>query len=147
MSDDIRDMFTYNSSTHAHYQAITGSAASASYLDNGVNGKKMFSGKKPVYLVVRVGTTFAKLTSLGIALETDTVTAFNSTLKQVLNMTIAKASLVAGACVVCQILPNQNWQRYMRLYFTNNGTTEDAGTVYAYLTDQPENIDAQIDVA
>lgn len=147
MSDDIRDMFTYNSSTYAHYQAITGNAASNSYIDLGVNAKKMFSGKKPVYLVVRVGTAFAKLTSLGIALESDTSSGFGAVLKQVLNMTIAKAGLTAGACVVCQILPNQNWQRYLRLYFTNNGTAEDAGTVYAYLTDQPENIDAQIDVA
>lgn len=148
---DVRDMFTYNSTTAAKYQSLTGGdAASTQYIDLGANGKHHFSGKAPVYLNVRIKdavTTGDGMTSIAFRIESDTVTTFNSTLKQVLEFNIVNATMAAGAAIISVIIPDQLWQRYIRLYFNNVGGTANAGSCWAWLSNEPLKIESQIDLA
>lgn len=146
---DVRDMFTYNSSTGAKYQAITGDAASTKTLDLGANGKHHFSGKAPVYLNIRVKDAFETLTSLEIALETDSASDFstNSTKKQIAIFNLALATLAAGKAVVSMIIPDQLMQRYLRLYFNVVGSNPGANSsLWAWLSNEPLKIEEQIDL-
>jgi len=151
MNMDLKQIFTYDDSTGYKYQAVTADAASqADPLDLGAEGKQMFSGKAPVYLniVTYAGfTTGDGMTSIEIALETDTSSAFATAKKQVALFNIVLADLaVAGKVLVSQILPRQAWQRYMRLYFNVIDGTGSAGSFIAWLSDMPLDQSSQIDL-
>jgi hypothetical protein len=145
---DINDMFTYDSSTAIKYQAITGDAASTKSIDLGANGKHHFSGKAPVYLNIRVNAAFNTLDSLEIAFESDSASDFttSSTKKQVVISNIARANLTAGKAIVSYIIPDQLWQRYVRLYFNVVGSNPSTGSLWAWLSNEPLNIEDQIDL-
>lgn len=139
--------FTESLGTEADfYQAITGDAASANLIDLDVANLNIAAGR-PLYLVVKVGSAFVTLTSLEIALETDTAVGFATAKKQVMINNVALASLTAGAVVVNQALPVQKYQRYMRVYFNVVGSNPGSGsTICAYLTDSPEEAMSQLDL-
>ena len=145
---DVRDMFTYNSTTGAKYQALTGDAASTQTIDLGKDSKHHFSGISPVYLNVQVKDAFNTLTSLEIALESDSASDFStsSTKKQVQIANIILAGLTAGRSIVSFIIPDQLWQQYVRLYFNVIGSNPSTGSVWAWLSNVPLVIDEQIDL-
>lgn len=146
---DTENTFTYNSTTGATYQTLTGGdAAGQKTIDLEAAGHH-FSGDAPVYLNVRIKdavTTADGLTSIAFRLESDTVNTFNSALKQVLEFNIAIATMTAGAAIISVILPDQAWQRHLRMYFNNIGGTANAGSCWAWLSNEPLKIESQIDL-
>lgn len=112
-------------------QKITATAASTNKVDQLAAGDAFAA----LWLVVDVKEAFTKLTSLGIAVETDDDAAFGS--KKVLaTVTPALADLTADANVVKMRLP-LGCKRYIRLNYTVTGSAPDAGSVKAFLTPMP----------
>ena len=112
-------------------QKITATAASTNKVDQLAAGDAFAA----LWLVVDVKEAFNKLTSLGIAVETDDDATFGS--KKVLaTVTAALADLTADANVVKMRLP-LGCKRYIRLNYTVTGTNPDAGSVKAFLTPMP----------
>jgi hypothetical protein len=143
---DLKTCFTYaySAGTSADFfQAITSDAASTNIIDLDTAGISI-AGARPPWVVVRVGTVFATLTSLEILLETDSDSAFGTTLKQVAKWELAAATMTAGALIVNQPIGNWDYQRYMRLKFNSVGSTG-TGSVVAYLQDGPETAVTDID--
>jgi hypothetical protein len=147
---DVRDTFTYNSTTGATYQTLTGGdAAGQQTIDLGATGKHHFSGDAPVYLNVRIKdavTTGDGLTSIAFRLGSDTSSGFATALKQILEFNIAIATMTAGAAIISVILPDQSWQQHLRMYFNNVGGTASAGSCWAWLSNVPLKIESQIDL-
>ena len=112
-------------------QKITATAASTNKVDQLAAGDAFAA----LWLVVDVKEAFDKLTSLGIAVETDDDATFGS--KKVLaTVTAALADLTADANVVKMRLP-LGCKRYIRLNYTVTGTAPTAGSVKAFLTPMP----------
>lgn len=146
----IENMFTYDYSagTYADYfQTVgdSGDEASTNIIDLGVAGIKIAGGKKSPWLIVRVGTAFATLTSLEILLETDSDSGFATNKKQILTWHFLAATMSVGAMLINQPLPNFDYQRYLRLYFNVVGSSASAGTLFAGISDGPEEAVTDID--
>ena len=84
-------------------QAVTGDAASTSYIDFGKADIKPTTGK--MWLVVKSVAAFNTLTSMEINIETDSDSGFATALKQILKTQFALAQLTAGALLVNIPLP------------------------------------------
>ena len=120
-------------------QAVTASAASTNLIDLGAPGTPPNSSVAlvrdialgvPVPITVRVTTTFATLTSLKVAIQTDGVVNFGSPVTVNETEAIAAASLVAGYEFTMNYIPKAN-ERYLRLYYTVAGDDATAGKVTA----------------
>lgn len=114
-------------------QAITADAASTNVIDLGpiASGIVRDIGKgKPIPLRVQVVETFNNLTSLGIALQVDSVENFASP-KTVWTTTILLADLVAGKVVIPEYVPRGTDERYMRLNYDVTGTAPTTGQITA----------------
>lgn len=109
-------------------QDITSSGASDNVLDTGVVNALLGDGS-PLVVRIKVMETFAKLTSLTISLQTGATSTPATDVATTL--AIPKASLVKGA--VFEIKVPKELLRYLRLYYTVAGTTEDAGYVTAWI--------------
>lgn len=110
-------------------QAITATAVSTNVVDLGQTVD--VAPGVPLKVRVQVDTAFDNLTSLNIAVQTDTVENFAS--ETVLySKDVVLADLVAGADIDLGILP-EGCQQYLRLDYTVTGTNPAAGAVSAFL--------------
>jgi hypothetical protein len=109
-------------------QAITASAASTEYIDVQNAGL----GIDGPWVVVRTTEAFATLTSLTVAVETDSATNFGT--KRILfsSGAIATANLTINKELVKFQLPH-DCRRYIRIYYTVAGTNASAGKVTAFV--------------
>lgn len=110
-------------------QAITGTAVSTNVIDLGQTVD--VAPGVPLKLRVQVDETFDNLTSLNIAVQTDTVEAFSSE-TILFSKDVLAAALVAGADFDLGILP-EGCQQYLRLDYTVTGTNPAAGKVSAWV--------------
>lgn len=118
--------------TFSNAQAVTATAVSTNVVDLGVD--RDIGVGEPVYFAVQVGTGFAGLTSLNVALQTS---ADNSTWTDLATSgAIPVASLTAGAQPVRMVVPSST-KRYLRVNYTVAGTGT-AGTVTASLLLGPD---------
>jgi len=108
---------------------ITASAASTNYIDNKVASK---GDAASLYLYVAITQDFDNLTSLDITLQQDDNSAFSSALT-VESHNVLLANAVAGKIVEFELVPG-DMERYIRLYFTVNGSAPSAGKVIAFMT-------------
>lgn len=113
-------------------QAVTASAASTDYIDLQKAGDAYGN---ELYLVCRVGTAFATLTSLTISIQTDDNTSFSSAKTLVASQAILLAALTANTQVFAVRMP-KGLERYARVYYTVGGSDATAGTIDAFFTDQ-----------
>jgi hypothetical protein len=109
---------------------LTTSAASTYYVDLGADGDAY---GEELYLVARVGTAFANATSMSISLQTDDVSTFNSDLTTLItSAAILEADLTENTIVFTCRVP-KGCRRYLRAYYTIDGT-HNAGTIDCFLT-------------
>ena len=108
-------------------QAITATAASTDIIDRGDTKDVGKAGDIP--LVIQVVENFNNLTSLAIAIQTDSDSGFG-TAKTLATVTVPLADLKAGYQLPVITLP-QKTQRYLRLNYTVAGTAPTTGKVTA----------------
>jgi hypothetical protein len=137
---DRLNCFTESSGTWA--QTVTADAASTNYIDLDAAGLNIAAGR-PIYLILKVGTVFATTVSIEVVLQTDSDSAFATTLKEISMWRFLLAQMTAGALLINEAIPVALYQRYLRLYF-NVFTNATTGTFIAYLSDAPES--AQTDL-
>lgn len=112
-------------------QAVTASAASTNVLDLG--GGNLHHG---LYLVVKTGTAFATCTSVTPSIQTSDDSTFSSPETVATLPTFAVASLTASKVLAKVCLPI-GLKKYVRMYYTVAGSNATAGTLDAFLTDNP----------
>lgn len=106
-------------------QAITATAASTDIIDRGDTKDVGKAGDIP--LLIQVVETFNNLTSLAVAIQTDSDSGFG-TAKTLATVTVPLADLKAGYQLPVITLP-QKTQRYLRLNYTVTGTAPTTGKV------------------
>lgn len=121
-------------------QAVTASAASTDYIDLGATGTPALNstalardiGKgNPVNIRIQCTESFATLTSLKVAVQTDDNSSFSSAAIALETEAIAQATLVAGYVFNIQWFPRRTNERYVRLYYTVAGSNATAGKIWA----------------
>lgn len=120
-------MILDNNLVFSDAQAITATAASTNVLD-----LSLVRDIGPGYelpLLIQVGEAFNNLTSLTIAVQTDTASDFSSAVT-LASQTIALAGLTVGARSAIQCMP-VGTKRYVRVYYTVTGTAPTTGKVTA----------------
>ena len=146
---DVRNCFTYaySAGTFADFaQALTADAASTNVIDFSANAKVTAGMTKPPWLVVRVVAAFVTLTSLEIALETDTDSGFATVLKEIMTWHFALGKMTAGALLINQPFGHWKIQRWIRLYFNVVGSNPGSGSsLIAYIADGPEPAEVAVD--
>lgn len=130
--------YTYSAGTDAdYYEAITSASVSANEINLDAAGIRIAGGKPP-WLIVKVGTVFATMVSLGIKLVTDSATMVldAATGIDVVVYRFALARMTAGALLINQPLPHFKYRKYLFLEWEpyTNGT----GSLLAYLSQGPE---------
>ena len=110
-------------------QAITATAVSTNVVDLGQTVD--VAPGVPLKVRAQVDATFNNLTSLNIAVQTDTVENFASE-TILFSKDVVLADLVAGADIDLGILP-EGCQQYLRLDYTVTGTNPTTGSVSAFL--------------
>lgn len=108
-------------------QAITATAASTDVIDRGDSKDVGKAGDVP--FLVQVVEAFNNLTSLTIAIQTDSDSAFG-TAATLASVTVPLAQLKAGYQLPIITLP-QGCKRYLRLNYTVTGTAPTTGKVTA----------------
>lgn len=108
-------------------QAITATAASTDVIDRGDSKDVGKAGDVPI--AVQVTEAFNNLTSLAIAIQTDSDSAFGSAVT-LATVTVALADLKAGYQLPIITLP-KGCKRYLRLNYTVTGTAPTTGKVTA----------------
>lgn len=111
----------------SNQQAITATAPSTDVIDTGSEKDVGKGGCVP--LVIQVTEDFNTLTSLAVAIQTDSDSAFGSP-KTLATVTIVLADLKAGYITPVITLP-QGCERYIRLNYTVAGTAPTTGKVTA----------------
>lgn len=109
-------------------QAITASAASTNVIDNKV-ARDIGKGED-IPLRIQVVEAFNNLTSLDVALQIDDNEAFSSA-TTVITTNVLLADLVAGKVIPPCEIPRGTKERYMRLYYTVNGSAPTTGKITA----------------
>jgi len=120
-------------------QSLVGSAASDQTIDLAKTTPRIGVGV-PIYLCVRVGAAFATCTSYAFALQGDTDSGGSpsgSWGTTYFTRTVLLADLTAGAWIFRIGLPYETVLRHLRVYYTEAGSTENAGTVDAWLDLKP----------
>lgn len=112
-------------------QAITATAASTNVIDMGAKREIAFGTPVPILAVVK--EAFNNLTSLKVAVETDTASTFSSAV-ELASTTVLAANLTKGALIPLTYMPAGN-KGYVRLKYTVTGTAPSTGKISAYLTD------------
>lgn len=137
--------------TFSNNQAITASAASTSSIDLGATGtpkpghttalsRDIGRGNK-VNIRVQVTEAFATLTSLKVAIQTDSDSAFGSAATVLETEAIAAASLVAGYVFNLEYIPRNTDERYLQLYYTVAGSDATAGKIWAAVVEASQDND------
>lgn len=130
--------YAYSAGTKAdYYEAITGAAVSTNSIDLDAAGVMIGASKAP-WLIVKVGTIFATMVSLGIKLITDSVEPVldAATAIDVCIWRFARARMTAGALLINQQLPPWEYRQWITMEWEpyTNGT----GSLIAYLAAGPE---------
>ncbi len=112
-------------------QAITATTVSENVLDLGVGREVAFGD--PIPLLAMVKEDFNNLTSLKVAVETDSTDEFNSPV-ELASSTVLLANLKRGKMIPISFMPAGN-KGFVRLKYTVNGTAPTTGKISAYLTD------------
>jgi len=110
-------------------QAITATAVSTNVIDLGQTVD--VAPGVPLKIRLQIDEAFDNLTSLNVAVQTDTVENFASE-TVLFSKDIVLADLVAGADFDLGILP-EGCQQYLRLDYTVTGTNPSAGSVSAFI--------------
>lgn len=125
-------------------QAITATANSANVIDTRSGGAGLpaledlgITGPD-VWLVVNVVQAFNTLTSLTIALVSDSATNLATSPVTHYTKTILLAALTANTQVICVQLPADSYKQYLGLTYTVTGSNPTQGTLYAFLTLDPQ---------
>ncbi len=131
--------YTYSAGTDAdYYEAITSADVSNHYIDLDAAGIRPVGGSQPPWLVVKVGTVFATMVSLGIKLVSDSVIPVldAGTGIDVVIYRFARARMTAGALLINQPLPVFKYRQFLTLEWEpyTNGT----GSLLAYISQGPE---------
>lgn len=110
-------------------QALSGASGvpSSDALDLG--GTQYFPQVFPVYAVVQIEASGGTSPTLQVTVQTDDTAAFSSPVS-------CSGPALAQASNRMQVLPVANLKRYVRLVYTQGGTSPTA-TVSAWLTDKP----------
>lgn len=111
----------------SNQQAITATAASTDVIDRGDTRDIGRAGDIP--LLVQVTETFNNLTSLAIAIQTDSDSGFGTAVT-LATVTVLLADLKAGYQLPIITLP-KGVKRYLRLNYTVTGTAPTTGKVTA----------------
>lgn len=130
--------YTYSAGTDADlYEAITAASLSANYINLDAAGIRIAGGKPP-WLIVKVGTIFATMVSLGIKIVSDSVIPVldAATGIDVVIHRFAVGVMTAGALLINEPLPHFKYRKFLSLEWEpyTNGT----GTLLAYLQQGPE---------
>lgn len=115
-------------------QAITETAASTNVIDLGVGREVAFGDPIPLLAIVK--EDFDNLTSLKVAVETDSAESFANAV-ELASSTVLLANLKKGKMIPLSFMPAGN-KGYVRLKYTVTGTAPTAGKISAYLTDAVE---------
>lgn len=144
---DINNHFTYaySAGTEIDFsQDVSADAVSTNVLDLRKADILQAGGKRPTYIVIKVGTTGWTGTG-SITIQLRTATASNGTTgAEILSQWTFSNTMgaTAGTLLVCQVLPMAVYQRYLCLYFDIETTI---GRIEAFLSDAPELPAAAID--
>ena len=135
MINDIKNIFTYNSSTGAKDQAVTASAASNAQLDFGSGERAGSIGKgNPVRVYAIVTEDFAALTSLKVSIQESSDDGGSDAYEDIISSgDIPLAELKAGDIVWETTLPSEA-ERYIQAYFAVTGSNATAGKVMVGLS-------------
>ena len=112
-------------------QAITATTVSENTLDLGVGREVAFGD--PIPLLAMVKEDFNNLTSLKVAVETDSTDEFNNPVELAAS-TVLLANLKRGKMIPISFMPAGN-KGFVRLKYTVTGTAPTTGKISAYLTD------------
>jgi len=124
-------------------QAITATANSTNVMDTRLNGNGApalvdIGVDDTPWLVVVVVQAFNTLTSLQIDLVSDSNSNLATSPVTHFSKTVLLAGLTAGAQVVRVQLPSDDYKEYLGVKYTVNGTNPTQGSVYAFLTPDPQ---------
>jgi hypothetical protein len=123
-------------------QAITATANSTNVLDTRQSGLPALVdlgvGYPTVWLIVNVVQVFNTLTSLQIDLVSDSASSLASSPVTHFSKTVLLAGLTAGAQVVRVQIPSDDYKEYLGVKYTVNGSNPTTGSVYAFLTMDPQ---------
>lgn len=111
-------------------QAITATAVSTNAIDLGV--ARQVGAGTAIPLLVQVNEDFSDLTSLTVAVQTDSDEAFG-TAKTLTEQNIALADLSAGKQFDFKVIPTGT-DRYIRMNYTVTGTAPTTGKITAGVT-------------
>jgi hypothetical protein len=101
-------------------------------VDNGILGQDL-------YLVVQCIQAFNNLTSLTITLESDsTANLATAPVVHYSSGPILLAALTANTVLVRVMIPSGNFKRFLGLRYTVAGTAPAAGTLFGFLTLDPQ---------
>lgn len=132
-------------------QAVTATAISTNVMDLGGDPTLQDIGAgKELYLVVLVDTaaTAAGAATVTFSLESDsTADLATSATTHITTTAIGKASLTAGAVVLIQALPPDDYERYLGVRYTVATGPLTAGKFDAFLTETPDTYRAYPDNA
>lgn len=129
-------------------QAITATAVSTNVLDLGAPGTVLgapaaisrdIAKGNPVPILIQVTEDFDNLTSLSVAVQTDSTDAFASATTVLTSPAVLLASLVAGYKFAIIWLPLGITEQYVRLNYTVVGTAPTAGTITAGIAEIQTN--------
>lgn len=124
---DYQNLFSSDQEVHA-------TAASTNVIDLGADDDAVQdnNSKGDIEILVQVTETYVGGTSVAVALQTDTDSAFGTAVTLQSTAAIAVASLVAGYQFAIIRLPRAAVSRYIRLYYTVVGSPT-AGMITAGL--------------
>lgn len=121
-------------------QNVTSTAASTNYLDTGALGtpagaysalvKDLGKGQL-IPIRVQVVTAMDTCTSVKVAWQGDSDSAFGTVVTILETEAIAQATLVSGYVFNIQHVPLKSTYRYYRLYYTVAGSSNVSGTITA----------------
>ena len=111
-------------------QAVTTTAASTNTVDLSAAGNFVPGS---IFAVCRVDVDFATLTSLKVALETDSNSNFSSAV-ELASASFLAAALTANKTLLAVAVP-AGVKRYLRAKYTVTGSAATAGKVTCFLTD------------
>lgn len=121
-------------------QEVTASAASTNIVDLGATGtvlnapndlKRDIGKGTPVPILIQVTEDFANLTSLTVSVQVSVDEAFTSPITVLSSPAVAVADLVAGYKFPIIHVPLTSNERYIRVYYTVEGSNANAGAVTA----------------
>ena len=121
-------------------QAVTDSAASSNYIDMGADDAEVQAYvEKAGEILAQVGVAFAGGTSMKVALQVSDATNFAGAVTIAISEAIIAATLVAGYQFRLGKIPPHTSKRYLRLYYTVDGTMSSGNIDAGIILDKQTN--------